>query len=73
MKRKTFAWIVFAFLALTVGVYPLIYYIIDMHDKGLMGGKTTAAIGIVVITFGKLGLEVGVECIQPVLGGLVSY
>jgi hypothetical protein len=39
MKRKTFAWILFAFLALSVGAYPLIYYIVDMHGKGLWGGK----------------------------------
>ena len=67
MKRKTFAWILFAFLALSVGAYPLIYYIVDMHDKGLMGGKTKELLEstawhtafYIHITFGGIAMLTG--------------
>jgi hypothetical protein len=39
MKAKNLPWIPFAILAIAVGLYPLIYYIVDMHDKGLLAGK----------------------------------
>lgn len=67
MKRKTFAWILFAFVALSVGIYPLIYYIVDMHDKGLMGGKTKELLEstawhtafYIHITFGGISMLTG--------------
>jgi len=67
MKRKTFAWILFAFLALSVGFYPLVYYIFDMHGKGLWGGKTKELLEstawhtafYIHITFGGIALLTG--------------
>jgi hypothetical protein len=67
MKTKTFAWIVFALLALSVGLYPLIYYIFDMHGKGLWGGKTKELLEntawhtafYIHITFGGIALLTG--------------
>lgn len=67
MKRKTFAWILFAFLALSVGGYPIVYYIFDMHGKGLWSGKTNELIGntawhtafYIHITFGGIALLTG--------------
>ncbi len=40
MKLKKLYWIPFAFFAIIIGLYPLIYYIVDMHDKGLMQTKS---------------------------------
>ena len=67
MKRKTFAWIVFALLALSVGLYPLVYYIFDMHGKGLWGGKTKELLESTAwhtafymhITFGSIAMLTG--------------
>jgi hypothetical protein len=67
MKTKTFAWIVFAMLALSVGAYPLIYYIFDMHSKGLWASKTNELIAstawhtafYIHITFGGIALLTG--------------
>jgi len=67
MKRKTFAWILFAFLALSVGFYLLVYYIFDMHGKGLWGGKTKELLEstawhtafYIHITFGGIALLTG--------------
>lgn len=42
MRTRLIGWIPFAFLAIGVGLYPLIYYILDMHDKGLLAGKSPA-------------------------------
>ena len=42
MRTRMLGWIPFAFLATAIGLYPLIYYLIDMHDKGLMGSKPAA-------------------------------
>jgi uncharacterized membrane protein YozB (DUF420 family) len=67
MKTKTFAWIVFAMLALSVGAYPLVYYIFDMHGKGLWASKTNELIAstawhtafYIHITFGGIALLTG--------------
>lgn len=67
MKRKTFAWIVFAFLALSVGGYPIVYYIFDMHGKGLWASKTAELLAstawhtafYIHITFGGIALLTG--------------
>ena len=40
MKPKTLLWIPFALAAVGIGFYPLIYYVVDMHGKGLWSGKT---------------------------------
>lgn len=42
MRTRLLGWIPFIFLATVVGLYPLIYYVVDMHDKGLLNGKPEA-------------------------------
>jgi len=67
MKRKTFAWILFAFLALSVGGYPLVYYLVDMHGQGLWASKTKELLEstawhtafYIHITFGGIALLIG--------------
>ncbi|HEY9001146.1 MAG TPA: DUF2306 domain-containing protein [Mucilaginibacter sp.] len=67
MKRKTFVWIVFALLAISVGVYPLTYYIVDMHGKGLWASKTVELLEstawhtafYIHITFGGIAMLTG--------------
>ena len=67
MKTKTFAWIVFALLALSIGAYPAVYYIFDMHGKGLWSTKTNELIAntawhtafYIHITFGGIALLTG--------------
>ena len=67
MKRKTFAWILFAFLALSIGGYPIVYYIFDMHGKGLWAGKTKELLEstawhtafYIHITFGGIAMLTG--------------
>lgn len=39
MKLKRWPWIAFVLTAIVVGLYPLIYYFFDMHDKGLLASK----------------------------------
>lgn len=39
MKLKNLPWIPFALFAIAIGLYPLIYYFVDMHDKGLLQSK----------------------------------
>jgi hypothetical protein len=64
---KTFMWIVFAILALSIGFYPLIYYILDMHGKGLLSSKTPELLASTAwhtafylhITFGGIALLTG--------------
>ena len=67
MTRKTFAWILFALLALSVGVYPTVYYIFDMHGQGLWASKTKELLESTAwhtafythITFGGIALLLG--------------
>jgi len=67
MKLKNLPWIPFAFFAIAIGLYPLIYYLVDMHDKGLLSGKTKELLDNVVwhtafyihITFGGIALLIG--------------
>lgn len=67
MKPKNLPWIPFAFFAIAIGLYPLVYYIFDMHGKGLWAGKTKDLLENVVwhtafyihITFGGIALLVG--------------
>lgn len=39
MKLKKLPWIPFALFAIAIGLYPLVYYFVDMHDKGLLSSK----------------------------------
>jgi len=39
MRTRLLGWIPFAFLATAVGIYPVIYYVIDMHDQGFLSNK----------------------------------
>lgn len=41
---KTFGWIVFAFFAIGVGLYPLLYFILDMQG-GLLNSKSPEVLG----------------------------
>lgn len=67
MKRKTLAWILFALLAISVGAYPLVYYLVDMHGKGLWASKTAELLEstawhtafYIHITFGGIALLTG--------------
>jgi hypothetical protein len=67
MKLKNSPWIPFALFAIAIGLYPLVYYIFDMHGKGLWAGKTKEVLENVVwhtafyihITFGGIALLIG--------------
>ncbi|MGZ3765153.1 MAG: DUF2306 domain-containing protein [Mucilaginibacter sp.] len=67
MKRKYLPWIAFAFFAIAVGLYPLAYYLFDMHDKGLLASKTKELLENTIwhtafyvhITFGGIALLTG--------------
>ncbi len=39
MKTKYLIWILVAFFAVAIGLYPLIYFFVDMHDKGIFRSK----------------------------------
>jgi len=41
MKLKYFLWIVFGIFAVSIGFYPLVYYIRDMRGTGLFSSKTS--------------------------------
>jgi len=67
MKSKNLPWIIFAFFAIAIGLYPLIYYIFDMHGKGLWRSKTEELLENTIwhtafyihITFGGIALLTG--------------
>jgi hypothetical protein len=67
MKLKILLWAIFAILAISIGLYPLIYYIIDMHGKGLWASKSTELIANTAwhtafymhITFGGIAMLTG--------------
>jgi len=42
MRSRMLGWIPFVFLAMATGLYPLIYYLVDMHDKGFLTNKPAA-------------------------------
>ena len=77
MRAKTIAWIPFAFLAIAVGLYPLVYYLLDMHDKGLLQSKPAALIAnpawhlafYIHISFGGIALLTGWSQFSPRLRG----
>jgi hypothetical protein len=67
MKLKNLPWIPFAFSAIAIGLYPLTYYLFDMHGKGLFAGKSKELLENVIwhsafyihITFGGIALLIG--------------
>lgn len=67
MKSKTLLWVPFALAAVGIGVYPLIYYIRDMHGQGLWASKTPELLAnsawhtafYMHITFGGLAMLTG--------------
>jgi hypothetical protein len=67
MKLKNLPWIPFAFFAIAIGLYPITYYLVDMHGKGLWASKTKELIDNIVwhtafyihITFGGVALLTG--------------
>jgi hypothetical protein len=67
MKFKNLPWIPFAALAIAVGLYPLIYYVVDMQHNGLLQGKPRELVSDPVwhtlfyihITFGGIALLTG--------------
>jgi len=67
MKLKNLPWIPFALLALAIGFYPLVYYITDMHNKGLLQSKPKELVADSVwhtlfythITFGGIAMLTG--------------
>ncbi|MFI5161270.1 MAG: DUF2306 domain-containing protein [Sphingobacteriales bacterium] len=73
MKIKYLLWAVFGLFALGVGFYPLIYYVVDMHGKGLWAGKTPELLANQVwhtafyihITFGGIALLTGWTQFSP--------
>ena len=67
MKLKILPWVLFAFFAIAIGLYPLVYYFVDMHGKGLFSGKTKELLDNAIwhtafyihITFGGIALLIG--------------
>ena len=73
MKLKHLLWTVFGIFALGIGFYPLIYYVTDMHGKGLWSGKTPELLANQVwhtafymhITFGGIAMLTGWTQFSP--------
>jgi len=67
MKLKNLPWVPFAFFAIAIVLYPLTYYLVDMHNKGLFSSKPAALIDNTVwhtvfyihITFGGIAILTG--------------
>ena len=67
MKLKNLPWLLFAFFAIAIGLYPISYYIIDMRSGGLLHSKpkellaTSFYIPVFYahITFGGIALLTG--------------
>ena len=62
MKLKNLPWVPFAFFAIAVGLYPLVYYFVDMHNKGLLSSKPHELVNTlfyVHITAGGIALLTG--------------
>lgn len=64
--KKAFLWISFALVAILVGLYPLIYYLVDMRNKGLLAAKQDLihdplwyTLFYIHITFGGVALLIG--------------
>jgi uncharacterized membrane protein len=67
MKVKNLPWIPFVLLALIVGLYPIIYYVVDIHTYGLLHNKPKALLDTALyvpifyvhITFGGIAMLIG--------------
>ena len=67
MKLKNLPWIPFAFFAIAIGLYPLIYFLVDMRSNGLLQSKPSAVLNNFVwntafyihIIFGGIALLIG--------------
>ncbi len=69
MKIKNLPWISFAFFAIAVGLYPFVFYLVDIHnhDKGLLHSKPAELVNSTIwmtifyvhITFGGIALLTG--------------
>lgn len=67
MKLKNLPWVPFAFLAVAVGLYPLVYYIFDTHSGGFLHSKPKELVNDTIwhtafyihITFGGIALLTG--------------
>lgn len=67
MKLKNLPWIPFAFFAISIGLYPLLYFLVDMRSNGLLQSKPKAILDssiwniafYVHITFGGIALLTG--------------
>ena len=67
MKLKNLPWIPFAFFAIAIGLYPLLYFFVDMRSNGLLQSKPKAILdsGIwntafyIHIIFGGIALLTG--------------
>lgn len=67
MKLKILPWILFAFFAIVIGLYPLLYYLVDMKSQGLLSQKPRELLNsniwstafYIHITFGGIALLTG--------------
>jgi uncharacterized membrane protein len=67
MKLKNLPWIPFAFFAIAIGLYPLLYFLVDMRSNGLLQSKPKAILGsdiwntafYIHIIFGGIALLIG--------------
>src|SRR5579859_2081006 len=67
MKLRNLPWIPFALLAILTGLYPAVYYIMDMHSHGVLPSKPASLVAnpfyigtfYVHITFGGIALLIG--------------
>jgi uncharacterized membrane protein len=67
MKLKNLPWIPFAFFAIAIGLYPLLYLLVDMRSNGLLHSKPGVVLSSSIwnaafylhITFGGIALLIG--------------
>ncbi|MCK0180521.1 DUF2306 domain-containing protein [Flavobacteriaceae bacterium S0862] len=52
MKFNKTPWILFAILAIAIGVYPVIYLIVDMKSNGLLGSKSPKLLATTIYNIG---------------------
>lgn len=67
MTFKPIPWLIIAILAITIGLYPIIYLLLDMKSNGLLGSKSSDLLASTLyilgfythIAFGGLALLIG--------------
>lgn len=67
MKLKNLPWVPFAFFAIAIGLYPLLYFLVDMRSNGLLQSKPKAILDSSIwntffyihIVFGGIALLIG--------------